>query len=86
MNHNFNRREFVKQTALWAGTAASASLVPRNVLGGAGNVAPSEKLNIAGIGVVDCILNGGVPIGVIVKDDRILIADTGIGQYGYATR
>lgn len=36
-----------------AGSAAVAavSVVPRNVLGGAGQTPPSEKLNIAGIGV-----------------------------------
>jgi predicted dehydrogenase len=41
------RREFL--TA--AGAAAAFSIVPRHVLGGANQTAPSEKLNIAGIGV-----------------------------------
>lgn len=38
---------------LLAGAAAAAAftIVPRHVLGGAGNVPPSERLNIAGIGV-----------------------------------
>jgi len=49
----FTRREFM-------GTAAAAfTIVPRHVLGGAGQLPPSEKLNIAGIGVgirgVECI-------------------------------
>ncbi len=42
----FNRREFI-------GTAAAASaftVMPRHVLGGPGNVAPSDRLNIALIG------------------------------------
>ena len=34
-----------------AATAAAFTVVPRHVLGGAGRTAPSEKLNIAGIGV-----------------------------------
>jgi len=52
-NH-FTRRQFVKV----AGTAAAAfSIVPRNVLGGEGNTAPSEKLNHACIGV------GGMGVG-----------------------
>jgi len=34
-----------------AATAAAFTVVPRHVLGGSGHTAPSEKLNIAGIGV-----------------------------------
>ncbi|UCG47608.1 MAG: Gfo/Idh/MocA family oxidoreductase [Phycisphaerales bacterium] len=42
-----SRRDFVG-----AATAAAAfTIVPRHVLGGQGNTAPSEKLNIAGIGI-----------------------------------
>ena len=44
---NINRRRFLAGAAM----TAAATIVPRHVLGGAGNVAPSEKLNIAGIGV-----------------------------------
>ena len=53
-NHNetqpqsLTRRKFLR-TAAVAGTGIS--IVPRHVLGGAGNVPPSEKLNIAGIGI-----------------------------------
>jgi len=42
-----NRREFLGGAA----GVAAFTVVPRHVLGGAGQVAPSEKLNIAGIGV-----------------------------------
>ena len=42
-----NRREFVAGAA----AAAAFTIVPRHVLGGQGRKAPSEKLNIAGIGV-----------------------------------
>lgn len=46
-NKNYNRREFVK-------TAAAASvaftIIPRNVLGGPGFIAPSDKINLAYIG------------------------------------
>ncbi|MHC4676841.1 MAG: Gfo/Idh/MocA family protein [Planctomycetota bacterium] len=47
-NEKISRREFV------GGAAAAAmafTIVPRYVLGGPGNTPPSEKLNIAGIGV-----------------------------------
>jgi predicted dehydrogenase len=47
-NSKLSRRNFM-------GTAAAAmaafTVVPRHVLGGAGNTPPSEKLNIAGVGV-----------------------------------
>lgn len=43
-----DRRKFLAGTAA---TSAAFSIVPRFVLGGAGHTAPSEKLNIAGIGI-----------------------------------
>jgi Oxidoreductase family, NAD-binding Rossmann fold/Oxidoreductase family, C-terminal alpha/beta domain len=42
------RRKFLKNTAT---TAAAFTIVPRHVLGGPGYTAPSDTLNIAGIGV-----------------------------------
>jgi len=42
-----SRRNFLRGT----GAAAVFTVIPRHVLGGAGNTPPSEKLNIAGIGV-----------------------------------
>jgi len=47
-NKNISRRQFLGGAA--AATAAF-TIVPRHVLGGAGYTSPSEKLNIAGIGV-----------------------------------
>jgi predicted dehydrogenase len=44
---NINRRCFLAGAAM----TTAATIVPRHVMGGAGNTAPSEKLNIAGIGV-----------------------------------
>jgi predicted dehydrogenase len=46
-NQRLSRRSFVKS----ATAAAAFTIVPRHVLGGTGNPAPSDKLNIAGIGV-----------------------------------
>jgi len=44
------RREFLRKSL--AGTAlAGLAIVPRHVLGGAGHTPPSEKVNVAGIGV-----------------------------------
>ncbi len=50
MTGPFTRRELLaKATAVAA--CASLTIVPRHVLGGAGYIAPSERLNIAGIGI-----------------------------------
>lgn len=45
--NTLSRRKFVKAGAL---TASVFMIVPRHVLGGKGFIAPSDKLNIAGIG------------------------------------
>ena len=45
---NESRREFIKGATL---ATAGITIVPRHVLGGLGFTAPSDKLNIAGIGV-----------------------------------
>src|SRR5579871_4224392 len=46
--HLISRRDFVSQTAA---AAVGFSIVPRHVLGGLGHVPPSDKVNIAFIGV-----------------------------------
>lgn len=43
-----SRRNFIRNTAI---AFAGIYIVPRNVLGGKGFIAPSDKLNIAGVGV-----------------------------------
>jgi predicted dehydrogenase len=64
------RRRFLEQTgaATFAGTLAGIAVVPRHVLGGPRHIAPSEKLNIAGIGV------GGQGFGDLnaLKDQNIV--------------
>jgi len=45
--NRLSRRSFMGTAA----AVAAFTVVPRHVLGGAGNVPPSEKLNIAGIGI-----------------------------------
>jgi predicted dehydrogenase len=46
--HSISRRDFVSQTAA---AAVGFSIVPRHVLGGLGHIPPSDKVNIAFIGV-----------------------------------
>ena len=45
--NGMSRRKFINSVAL---TGAAFSIVPRNVLGGKGHTAPSDKLNIAVVG------------------------------------
>lgn len=47
-NNGLSRRKFITNTAA---VAAGISIVPRHVLGGVGFTAPSDTLNIAGIGI-----------------------------------
>ncbi|MBN1806912.1 MAG: Gfo/Idh/MocA family oxidoreductase [Sedimentisphaerales bacterium] len=47
LNRKISRRDFMGAAA----AVTAFTIVPRSVLGGAGNIAPSEKLNIAGIGI-----------------------------------
>ena len=51
MTEHVTRRQFVQGTALTASAAAAATVVPRHVLGGPRDIPPSEKMNVAGIGV-----------------------------------
>jgi len=51
MTASLSRRAFVKQSTIAAGAVAAATVVPRHVLGGPRQIAPSEKMNIAGIGI-----------------------------------
>ncbi|QGY44970.1 gfo/Idh/MocA family oxidoreductase [Maribellus comscasis] len=47
-NNNLSRRNFISTTAT---AAAGFSIVPSNTIAGLGHKAPSDKLNIAGIGI-----------------------------------
>ena len=47
-NSSISRRSFLASAAT---ATAAFTIVPRHVLGGSGETAPSEKLNVAGIGI-----------------------------------
>lgn len=48
MENKFSRRSFLATSAT---AAAAVTILPSNVIAGMGHKAPSDKLNIAGIGV-----------------------------------
>ncbi len=72
---SISRRQFLGGAAV---AAAAFTIVPRHVLGGAGHTPPSEKLNVAGIGVGGM---GGTNIdalaGVVRDEDGNITAMTG---------
>ena len=64
----FSRRDFMGGAA----AAAAFMIVPRYVLGGPGHTAPSEKLNIAGIGVGG---QGGGDLGAVSSENIVALCD-----------
>ena len=64
-----SRRALLGRTAA---VAASISIVPRHVLGGAGKTPPSEKLNMAGIGIGG---QGGSDIDSVNSEDIVALCD-----------
>ena len=63
-----SRRDFMGAAA----AATAFTIVPRHVLGGTGNTAPSEKLNIAGIGVGG---RGAGDIGEVSSENIVALCD-----------
>jgi predicted dehydrogenase len=63
-----SRREFVGGAA----AAMAFTIVPRHVLGGVGNTPPSEKLNIAGVGVGG---QGASDLGQMESENIVALCD-----------
>lgn len=62
-----------RRTMLGTGLAAAAfTIVPRHVLGGAGNTPPSEKLNIAGVGIGG---QGGSDLNDVAGENIVALCD-----------
>jgi len=79
LNGKISRRNFIGGTA----AAAAFTIVPRSVLGGAGNVAPSEKLNIAGVGVGG---RGGGDLEAVSSQNIVALCDVDWRQADRAFR
>ncbi len=71
---NLSRRAFIPTTA------AAFTIVPRHVLGGQGRTAPSDKLNIAGVGVGAM---GGVYLRSCESENIVALADV---DFAYASK
>ncbi len=73
-----------RRTFLGAAAAAAAiSIVPRSVLGGPGNTPPSEKLNIAGVGVGGM---GGSNLDNCAAENLVALCDVDFALAGGAFR
>ena len=67
-NRKISRRDFLGSAA----ATAAFTIVPRHVLGGPGNIPPSEKLNIAGIGVGG---QGAADLGNLSSQNIVALCD-----------
>jgi predicted dehydrogenase len=73
--------QITRRQALAAGAAAAAiSILPRHVLRGAGHTPPSEKLNIAGVGVGG---QGGWDLEEVKGENIVALADVDWGYAGH---
>ena len=66
--NRMNRRQFIQSTA----AVAAFTIVPRHVLGGPRHIPPSEKLNIAAIGVGG---RGGGDINAVSSENIVALCD-----------
>jgi len=67
-NGKLSRRNFMGTAA----AMAAFTIVPRSVLGGAGNVPPSEKINIAGVGIGG---QGGSDLNALSSQNIVALCD-----------
>jgi predicted dehydrogenase len=74
-----SRRDFLGTAA----AVAAFSIVPRHVLGGPRHIAPSEKLNIAGIGVGG---QGGRDLNQAGDENVVALCDVDLNNIGLMTR
>jgi predicted dehydrogenase len=72
MTTRVTRRDFVKSSAALAGAAAAVSIVPRHVLGGPRTIPPSEKMNVAGIGIGGM---GGANLSQLESENIVALCD-----------
>lgn len=72
MSHEINRRKFL---GYGAASAAAVSIIPRQVLGGGGQVAPSEKITLAYIGCGTQGLREMLPMLAIPEVQIVAVCD-----------
>jgi predicted dehydrogenase len=78
MTRPSTRRDFLRTSATIASAAAAATIVPRHVLGGPRGIPPSEKMNVAGIGIGGM---GAANLGNLQDENIVALCDV---DHGYA--
>ena len=66
------RRDFLKTTTTTTGAIAVAAMVPRHVLGGPRQIPPSEKMNVAGVGIGGM---GGANLANLQAENIVALCD-----------
>jgi predicted dehydrogenase len=72
MTTRIDRRQFVRQSAAVAGTAATFLIVQPHVLGGPRQIPPSDKMNVAGIGIGGM---GAANLGNVESENIVALCD-----------
>ena len=80
MSDFVTRRDFLKMGALSAGAVAAATVVPRHVVGGPREIPPSEKMNVAGVGIGGM---GGANVRNLESQNIVALCDV---DHGYAAK
>src|SRR6185295_5746734 len=79
-SHKLDRRKFVE---LAAGSALAFTILPRHVLGGAGYVAPSDKITLAYIGVGTQGIRELLPLLAVPQIQVVAVCDPNAKAVGY---
>ena len=72
MTERTTRRDWLKKSTTVAAAAGAFSIVPRHVLGGPRQIPPSEKMNVAGIGVGGM---GGANLANLEQENIVALCD-----------
>ncbi len=77
--HSLSRRSFIAQSTAFA----AFTVVPRSVLGGPGHTPPSEKLNIAGVGLAG---KGDSDMSSVDSENIVALCDVDLRKAGRVFR
>lgn len=83
MSPRFHRRQFLKTGATLASTAYAFSMVPRHVLGGPRQIPPSEKMNVAGIGIGGM---GGANVANLSSENIVALCDVDLNYAAHTIK
>ena len=83
MSPRSHRRDFLKTSATLASTVAAFSVVPRHVLGGPRQIPPSEKMNVAGVGIGGM---GGANLANLAAENIVALCDVDLNYAAHTIK